>query len=238
MRSGYRVGISALFLLFFFPAHGEVKSQTKASKEEVSAETRLALRSVSERYRKLRHWTADFSQETFSTGLGRGTFQTGQFRFLEPSHVDFDLSEPDASRFVSNGREAWQLKYSKGKGKAAEGYHFSQVSDLELSRYLIFLRGIDVSSPAKEKELFKDYKVSAKVDASTIALTLVPKQNSEVSSVELYFSQTKVPPEKIVLEDEIGNRTTVTLTKADTEAKLDPATFKPEIPRGSKIVEK
>ncbi len=228
--------ISAILALM--PMAVQSAESAKGS-DQLSAEARLAMKSVSERYRKMKNWQADFSQETFSAGLGRGTFQTGTFSFADPALINFQVTGgTETSQFVSDGRQAWHLKYPLGRKKPAEGYHFANLSSIELSRYLIFLKGFDVSDANKEKKFLAEYKVSAKVDPSEIILTLEPKKSSEVSSVQLHFSQSKIPPQKIVLEDAIGNTTTVTLTKVTLDAKLTAQSFKPEIPRGSKILEK
>jgi len=232
---------SWLLLIVFgvlgFAREGFSVSKTAAA-EQISSETRIAMKAISERYKKLKNWTAEFSQESFSIGLGRGTFQTGTFRFADPNLIDFVVKEPEASQFVSDGQQAWHVKYPKGLSKAADAHYYSQVSGMELSRYLIFLKGIDVADAAKEKELLAEYKVSGKSDPASIVLTLEPRKSSEISSVELHFSQNKIPPSKIVLLDAIGNTTTVTILKTTLDAKLEKASFRPQLPKGSKVVEK
>ncbi len=229
---------SVIFVyLLLFSSTLNATTKAKAKGFEISSETRLVLKSVSERYRKLKNWSAEFSQETYSLGLGRGTFQKGEFHFSDPNRIYFSVAEPDASTFVSNGQEAWLAKYPKGIKAPADVKHFRDLSRIELDRYLIFLRGIDTLSPEKEANLLKEYKVSSKTNPSEISLVLEPRRSSEVTQVEMVFSQTEVAPKKIILTDALGNTTTVLLVKTLLDVKHAKSAFVPSFPKKSKVVE-
>jgi outer membrane lipoprotein-sorting protein len=228
-------GLLALAFLVNFGAFAQTPKAAPAT--EISSDTRLVLKSISERYRKLKAWSADFSQETFSMGLGRGTFQKGAFRFSNPNKIYYSLEEPDASTFVSNGTEAWLMKFPKGLKKPADVTHFQDVARIELDRYLIFLRGVDTLDKSKEAQLIKEYKVSSKTTPAEIILTLEPRKSSEVVQVDLHFSQSEIPPKKVVITDALGNTTTVVLVKPILDAKFGKDDFVAKIPRGSKVTE-
>src|SRR5262249_42247192 len=152
----------------------------------------------------LRSWAADFTQETYSVGLGRGTFQSGRFHFQAPDKIRYSLNEPEASDFISNGKEAWLIRYPKGRKAKPDVSHYEDMKSLELDRYLLLLRGIDTLDPQRESKLTATFAVSSKVTDTQIALTFEPRKASEITKMELVFPQKQVSPEKAIIEDAVG----------------------------------
>ncbi len=113
---GLRIKFFGLVLSGLAFAQEAKKPAPSAEKAAVlDTDTRMVIRSISERYRALKAWRARFSQETFSTGLGKGNFSAGEFTFVPPNKFRYSIVNPDPSDFISNGREAWQIQYRKGR---------------------------------------------------------------------------------------------------------------------------
>ncbi len=200
--------------------------------ETNAGDGKVALTLISEKYQKLGNWKADFSQEIFSIGLGKGRFSMGQFVFKSPDQFRFTITSPDVSEFVSNGKEAWFIQNRKFKGKTTQLVrHFKNVSNVELSKYLIFLRG--------QKDALKDYTVTGSINDDLVQLELSPKTNSEISKIALMFNQFAEAPSKIIIEDSLQTKTILTLNKYQKISNDDAnkLSFEPKITEGAKIEE-
>lgn len=207
-------------------------------KTEDMSETRVILRSISARYQTLRAWRARFSQETFSTGLGKGNFSAGEMTFVPPNKFRYTIVNPDASDFVSNGREAWQIQYRKGREKPAFVRHFRKVSGTELDRYLVFLRGFDVSTPAKEKAFLRAFEAKGAFQTGDLSVELKPRQASDVAAITLLFKNDIEAPYRVVVVDTLGNRTMITVGSFEQiKTPVDEKTFAPDYPKGSEVEE-
>lgn len=217
--------------LFFFV----LTSLGAQAANDLSAETRLVLRSISERYLKLRNWEAKFSQETFSVGLGKGTYNEGRFIFSYPNKFRYSLMRPENTDFISNGREAWFAQYKDGRDKAAYVRHFTDVSKTELDRYLLLLRGIDTRDKKDEAKLIKDFDIVGKATKTELQLALSPKSPGDLSKVEIIFKNLEDYPYKAILTDALGNTTTIILSTHKKLKSVAPTEFKADFPKDSKI---
>jgi outer membrane lipoprotein-sorting protein len=225
----YLLILSTFFLSqfsFFAYAQGSEKKYTEK-------DGKIALKLITEKYKKLGSWGAEFSQETVSVGLGKsGRFSLGQFVFVFPDKFKFLVGAPENSDFVSDGKEAWFIQKRKTLSKESVLVrHFRNVTQVELSKYLVFLRG--------QENALKDYKVTGLIGEETIELELKPKVMTDISRIVLFFGQTSAAPQKIVLEDAVSTKTVLTLNShrklSDEEVKN--SKFKPEIPPNAKIEE-
>jgi len=209
-----------------------IDPKPKSAKKEdgLDSKTRLALRTISERYAKLGDWSAEFAHESANVGLGKG-----RFYFVRPGKFRYTLLEPEASDFICDGKQAWLVRYPEGRGKPARVQHFKDVSKIELDRYLLVLKGIDALSADKEKALLREFKVSAQVNDENIVLSLEPLRASEIARLDLTFPQTKIAPSKVVILDALGNTTTLNLLKTSAIKKTLPAWFAPDYPKDSKV---
>jgi outer membrane lipoprotein-sorting protein len=201
----------------------------------LDSKTRLILRTVSERYKELKDWSAEFNHETSNVGLGTGTVGKGRFYFVRPNKFRYSITEPEASDFICDGKQAWLIRYPQGRGNAARVQHFKDVSRIELDRYLLVLKGIDATDPASEARLMKEFKISGSSDKSEIRLSLEPIRPSEIARLDLHFPQRKVAPGKVVITDALGNTTTLSLTKTNAIKKTLPEWFRADYPAGSKV---
>lgn len=210
-----------------------------AKTQVLDADTKLVLRSISQRYKKLKSWKATFTQENFSTGLGTGTFNEGRFDFVAPNKFRYSIMRPESSDFISNGKEAWQVVFNKGRDKPAFVRHISKLNKIDLERYLLVLRGIDAESPEKEAQLTKDFTLKGNFIGQDLSLEMIPKKSSEISKVVLIFKNAIEAPYRAVIEDAVGGKTTITIVSFDSLSpdKVDEKTFRPEYPKGSEVEE-
>jgi outer membrane lipoprotein-sorting protein len=228
-----------VFLILFLAqaAHAEDKKGASATAPTMNSETRNVVHSISTRYQKLRNWQATFTQETANPALGTTTYNEGRFRFVWPNKFRYSLMRPESEDFISNGTEAWHVVYREGRGKPASVKHFKNVSHLELDRYLLLLKGIEVLTPAKEKELLDHFLVSGFLKDGLLWLELAPREASEISGIRLEFKNQDSTPSRAIISDAIGAAITVKIiTHAAWPAK-DLTPFLPDFPKGSKVEE-
>jgi len=217
--------IASIFLFSFV---------SPASATTIDAETRVVLKAIADKYKKLGNWTGTFTQETKSVGLGNSTFNEGQLHFVTPNRFRYSLVRPEVSDFISNGKSAWHVRYAEGREKPANVLVIQDLRKTELDRYLVFLRGAKASTPAEEKALLEAYTPKGKSSADELVLELTPKRSAEIAKVSLIFKQKSEAPYRVIVEDVLGTRTSVTVNSFERIKKTDPKLFEPKIPAGSK----
>jgi outer membrane lipoprotein-sorting protein len=203
--------------------------------ETLSSETRQILKLISEKYKKLQHWQASFTEERFSPTLGTGSFSEGTFIFSSPNKFKYSLTGAENSDFISDGKSAWHIRYRDGRTKPAFVRHFTTIENVEISAYLFILRGINDFGPEKEKELLRDFKISGKLHDAEIELILEPKNNAEISQIKLFFLQNKDVMTRATIESSLGNETIIVLKNHTILKNITPKSFVPSFPKGSKI---
>ncbi len=206
--------------------------------QTVSSETRIILKSVSERYKKLSVWKARFTQETYSVGLGSGTLSEGEFEFSAPNKFRYSILRPAASDFISNGKEAWQIIYKKGRGQAPFVRHFRDLKKIDLQKYLMILKGIDWNGPKSEKALAENFSVEGKITNDEISLELKPRQASEIVSLVMLFKNSIEPPSRVIIRDALDAQTNIVVTSFEIlKTAIDAKHFAPVLPKGSEVEE-
>jgi outer membrane lipoprotein-sorting protein len=218
------------------PAKKISPASKNPSASNLDAETKLVLTAVSERYRKFRIWEATFTQETFSVGLGSGTFNQGEFKFQFPKKFKYSLISPEASDIISDGKNFWQISFKEGREKPAFVRETNDLSKIDIEKYLILLRGIDTLDPKNEAKLLKDFAISGKSIQDELYLTLEPKKSGEIIRITMIFKQTASALYRAILEDAVGNKTTITLTNHKIQkSSFGDEVFKPKYPKNSKV---
>ena len=227
----------SLFLLSLLPSFASFSADLpkKPLSPAIDAETKLVMRSIGERYKKLQKWEAKFSQETYSIGLGKGTYNEGRFIFEAPNRFRYTIVRPDASDYISNGKKAWYISYRDGRTKPAYVRVFPDVSKVELDRYLIILRGIDISTAAKEKKFLTEFRPIGKSTPTDLRLDLTPTNSDEISQLTLIFKNDEAALSQAILTDSLGNKTTISVTVHKALKKVDSKEFEPDYPKGSTI---
>jgi outer membrane lipoprotein-sorting protein len=199
--------------------------------------TEQVLGMVASKYRQLGAWQATFTQETYSTGLGQGSFNQGNFQFVRPNRFRFELSGAEQSSVQSDGKSLWQLQFPRGRNQPAYVRHFSKIENLELQRYLLFLRGFDYSNPAEQKKFRQEFEATGRMTESELLLELKPRKSSEVVRTELRFKRQTPELIGVVIEDAIGNTTTLKVLSQGPIKNPKGIRFRPEIPKNSTIEE-
>jgi outer membrane lipoprotein-sorting protein len=206
--------------------------------DEISPQTELVLKSLSERYEKLRLWKAKFSHNNKSAALGTTKFSEGDFVFAYPNRFRFSLNGPsEISDFISDGEQGWYVKFPKGRKSPALVQHFAKVGNLELDKYLILLRGLPSYTPESRAKLLKDFKVSSNVNSKMLTLVLEPRMSEDLVRVELAFEQLKEHPDSALIADSLGGESTIKISDVVRLQKVSPEDFKPKYPKDSRVEE-
>lgn len=229
-----------LLTIFSTGLAGAQKPATPApmptAKEELSAQSELVLKSISERYEKLRNWKAKFTHSNTSTALGTTKFSEGDFVFSYPKRFRFSLNGPsETSDFISDGVQAWYVSFPKGRKQPARVQHFAKVENLELDKYLILLRGLPSYTPESRAKLLKDFEVTSEVNEKQIALILEPKMSDDLVKVRLGFEQLKDHPDSALIVDSMGGESTIKIRDVERLQKIDPKEFTPKYHKDSKV---
>lgn len=229
---------TSLLTFIFLLTLGLARAQSKKKVSE-NPDSKIIFKSVLERYSKLGNWRAKFTQETFSPGLGKGSFNEGMFHYVRVGSLEkfrYSLEGPEFSDFISNGKEAWQIFFRQGRNKAAEVKHFRNLKNIDLNRYLIFFRGVSRRS-SDMKTIENNFKISGSLQGTLIILNLEPKTESDVAKIELVFENHIEAPKSATITDQLGSTTTIKITSFEGIKKSEDAVFEPKIPSGSKVEE-
>lgn len=210
--------------------------KSDSSKNTLSSQDELVLKSFSERYEELKNWKADFSHETYSVVLGNTRISKGELAFAYPNKFRFSLNGPsEYSDFVSNGKEAWYVRYPQGRSKPAQVQHFKDVTRLELDKYLILLRGISAEDSKAKTQLLRDFQIESSVDEKQINLSLTPRRASDVSKVAISFLQNQKTPHAAQIVDSLGGESTIKLAEGKKVSAHPKKTFVVTYPEGSQV---
>jgi outer membrane lipoprotein-sorting protein len=218
---------SVFFLCLHFALSGALARAT-----EKSTLTPILLKSVNSRYQKLSSWKATFTQETYSPQLGKGTFSEGRFEFSSPNKFRFETIRPEKSLFSTDGISAIRLSEKQSPtGKKILVERYKDASSLDLDRYFILLRGLGKKSQSKE------FDFSGNRDEKGFFLEIRPRISSDLVSITLYFVHSTIAPEKIVIEDLVGGKTTLTIMSYDIikDKRTPIEVFRPAVPSGAEI---
>ena len=217
----------------------EKKSEHNPKKLNTSSvQTIKVLKSIGEKYRKLGDWKALFTQSTYSLGLGKGTFNEGEFLFQKPNKFLYSLHGQDEfSDFVSDGDQAWYMRFREGRGKKAEVQHIKDVTKIDLQRYLLVLKGVGSASKEELSALEESFKIAASYKDGVSNLKLEPKKATDLVEVNFVFHDEFLAPREVKLVYSMGNETVIKISKYESVTKVPKKLFVPKIPRGSKIEE-
>ncbi len=211
----------------------------ETSKELIDADTKIVLKAVASHYEKLGNWEAAFVQETFSTGLGTSSANEGRLTFLVPNKFRFSILSPEKSDFISNGKNAWYIQYPKGKQKGAYVRHFTDLSKIELDRYLVLLRGFKSAELKDEKKLSSNFLLKGSTKGESFSLEIQPKNAAEITKITMEFKRGVLHPQTAILEDAVGNTTTIRIHSvqniADPEAENIQLRLRPDHPKDAKV---
>ena len=192
------------FVLVVVP-HAEAAKEAKLSTDE-----KAAIEKVTTYFNNFRYLSGEFVQRGPSGHVSQGTFYLSK-----PGRLRFEYSPPNPFLVVSDGQ-------------------YVIVKDKRLKR------PITIPSPQRRCGLSLAEKIDlleeAKIihfyqDPSVISLTLEDRDQWVPGQLTLVFDNKEFALQQWVIIDGQGNRTTVHLTKLETDVEPDPDLFKVERPK-------
>lgn len=157
---------------------------------------------------------------------------------MAPNLFRYSLYRPEASDFISNGKEAWQIIFKKGRDRPAFVRHFGDLTKIDLQKYLMLLKGIEWKDASSEKKLTQDFQIQGKAEKTEFTLELQPRQASDLTSLTFFFKNNVEPPYRISLKDALDAKTDIVITSFDILQKpIDKKHFEPSYPKGSEVEE-
>lgn len=203
-------------------------------KAKVSTAKKISLEKLQNTYKNKESLEAEFVQEVYQASLARTKSSKGSIRLSKPNFVRWEISEPEASVMVSNGRKvSYFTPDARGKGK---GQVIERAAS-ELARQPIF-RILTGSAPlSKEFTIEKEEKINAITKGEILtALSLKPKKNmGDVAAVGLIVNS-KYLIQELNIENENGNKTKITLLNQVLGDKQPTALFEFKAPEGTEVI--
>lgn len=176
-------------------------------------------------YKKINSLEASFVQSSFFTTLEKAELSKGQVRFLKPGKMDWTYTEPDAQRFVSDGKviSFYQPKLNQ---VTLNDFTNSFSSNVPVT----FLLGI-----GSLKESFNASGSCKTEDGLLVEFT--PKNDASLSKFFLLVDEKGLTPKGAKVIDVGGNETAITLLSPKLNASFSGSQFVFEIPKGVDIID-
>jgi outer membrane lipoprotein carrier protein len=186
---------------------------------------------VQAKYEKIKDYKAKFSQKALYKSLGKEQVNEGSVFFKKPGKMRWHYNKPQEQEIVSDGVTIWY--YDPGE---------KQVMVDQLAR--AFKSRTPTSFLAGMGNLTKDFNPSAakgKFDdmETRLYVQLDPKtKDPELTGSRLVIGINKKTfmVEKTIIEDKVGNVTTVTFSDVTADSSIPEDTFKFVVPRGVEVV--
>lgn len=215
---------SLLFLLAAADAFAVQKGMLKPGPERLGA--------VEKKYREAGSLDADFVQEIYQAALARTKTSKGSLRLMKPNLMRWEIYEPEPSLMVSNGRKLWYYNPKAGKkGQVIE----RSAANLKQQPLFLILTGQSAITDSYEIEKTEEIQGIVKGKALT-KFTLKPKKaDSELVHVILTVQPSSLISE-LILENQGGNTTKISLQKQTLGDKLPAALFNFKPPQEAEII--
>lgn len=196
---------------------------------------KFSLSALQRTYQKTESLEADFIQEVYQASLARTKTSQGALKLSKPSLLRWEIYEPEASIMVSNGRRVWYYTPDaggKGKGQVVE----RKSQELQKQPLFRILTGAAKLNAEFTVLSLQEKKEALSKDSIWVTVELKPKQ----SMGDLAKATLKVNPKylitEIIIENQSGNTTKITLQNQHLGAKLPPALFDFKPPEGTEIL--
>ena len=195
---------------------------------------KFSLAKLQSTYKTAASMEANFSQEVYQASLARTKTSGGTIKLSKPNLVLWTTESPEATVMVSDGRKvSYFTPDARGKGKG----QVIEKKAAELERQPIFRILTGASALDKEFTVVKQSLVSGAGDeATSTQIWLKPKkamadlEQAQITVNDKYLIQ------EIILENQNGNRTKITLQNQTLGAKLPGALFQFKAPPGTEVV--
>ncbi len=191
--------------------------------------TAEVVRTVQERYEKVRSMTANFAQESTNKMLNQTRITKGKVYFEKPGLMRWEYTAPPKNQWVSDGKTLWF--YQPEENQVIVG----RVDDEKGRLFLAFLVG--------EGDLTEDFNIhrwDQEVDESEqgYRLELTPKKpHAIMDRLILAVDRKTWYVRQADVYDAYGNLTRTVFTRIRVNRKLAPELFTFAIPPGTEVVE-
>jgi outer membrane lipoprotein carrier protein len=200
-----------------------IHSAIAVEKAKVSKEKPISLSKIHQKYKKAGSVEAEFTQEVYQATLARTKTSKGSFKISKPNFVRWETYEPEASLMVSNGRKLFYYNpdaRGKGKGQVIERKG-SEIQKQPLFQILAGLAPLEKQFTVEKTEPHTG--LTKEIEGTTIRLK--PKSAmGDLEAVVLKIDK-KSQIQEILLENQSGNKTKITLQNQLLGAKFPPELF-------------
>ncbi len=197
--------VMAVALVFWLPQGADAAKETK-----LSAEEKATIEKITTYFNNFRYLNGEFVQRGPSGHISQGIFYMSK-----PGRLRFEYSAPNPFLVVADGT---YVIVKDRRLKHADHYPLSATP-----LRLVLSENIDLLEEAKIIHFYQD--------PSIISLTLEDKDQWVPGQLTLVFDNTDFALQQWVIIDGQGNRTSVHLTKLETDIEPDPKLFEVEKPR-------
>ena len=181
-----------------------------AKETKLSAEEKATIEKITTYFNNFRFLNGEFVQRGPSGHISQGVFYLSK-----PGRLRFEYAAPNPFLVVSDGT---YVIIKDRRLKRADHYPLSATP-----LRLVLSEKIDLLEEAKIIHFYQD--------PSIISLTLEDKDQWVSGQLTLVFDNTDFALQQWVIIDGQGNRTSVHLTKLETDVEPDPELFKIELPK-------
>ena len=181
-----------------------------AKETKLSAEEKATIEKITTYFNNFRFLNGEFVQRGPSGHISQGVFYLSK-----PGRLRFEYAAPNPFLVVSDGT---YVIIKDRRLKRADHYPLSATP-----LRLVLSEKINLLEEAKIIHFYQD--------PSIISLTLEDKDQWVSGQLTLVFDNTDFALQQWVIIDGQGNRTSVHLTKLETDVEPDPELFKIELPK-------
>lgn len=181
---------------------------------------------VESKYRSVKDLTSEFLQQSLFAGLERRETSKGHLYFAKPGMMDWVYEQPEAQRFVTDGKTVWYYQ---------PGFNQVTVTDFSTSFSsqvpVTFLLGVGSLSDSFEL-------ASACKTGEGILLELHPKRTDDnLSKFYLLVRASDYAPSGARVLDVGGNETQILLLGVEINKGTAGRRFTFDIPRGADVID-
>lgn len=222
--------ITAAFLALSTIGFAAEKTPEKVPQKKAAPATGPSLTKLQETYKQTGSVAADFTQEVYQASLARTKTSKGNLKLSKPGLVRWEVAEPEASVMVSDGRKlSYFTPDARGKGKG----QVIERKAAELTRQPIF-RILTGTAPLDKEFSLKSQE--ALPEGAGWLVSLKPTKEMNDLALAKIRVNSKYLIEELILENNNGNTTKITLQNQTLGAKLPGALFQFKAPPGTEIV--
>jgi len=179
---------------------------------ETKDDSRIILKSISERYKALGSWSAEIFQTNENRISGKSKPKLGSFVFVLPNKFRFEIKDKPRSIFISDGITA-KIQQFDINNKKPTPRNLGKISNLDLSRFLLILKGLDIEDTKKWEQFKKDFTFRGIKKSELITLWLKPKFDTDISTIEFNFKNNELAPKRLMITFHSGTKNIIDIIK-------------------------